>query len=289
MTYPSLAELLSSRSAELAKGPLAIVLAEDEVEIPSTVSRLLAVGFRDVILLIPEGTSLDAPVEGRVHVAAHAVHAEAAMAQAVNQVIDRLPGTWIHYCHNAEYLFYPFSDSRKVRELLTFHTEERREAMMTYVIDLYAGDLGQAPNGVSLSDAWFDRSGYYALTRKDPARDWEPKDRQVDVFGGLRRRFEEHMVWEKRRIDRISLFRAKPGLRLLPDFTLSDDEMNTYACAWHHNLTATVASFRAAKALCTNPGSRHAVKGFRWQNSLQFDWQGRQFLELGFMEPGQWF
>lgn len=289
MPYPSLADLLTAKAKDLAKGPLALVLVEDEFEVRSTLAHLLKIGFRDVILLSPPGVELAAETAARVHVASHDVHAEDALPNAVNAVIDRLPGTWIHYCYNAEYLYYPFSNTRNVRELLAFHTEERRAAMMTYVIDLYAGDLSTAPNGVSLTDTWFDQLGYYALERKDPANNWQPKERQIEVYGGLRRRFEEHVAWERRRIDRISLFRAKPGLRLLPDLTLSDDEMNTYACAWHHNLTAAVCSFRAAKALCTNPGSRHAVQGVRWRNSIPFEWNDRQLLEHGFIEPGQWF
>ena len=93
----------------------------------------------------------------------------------------------------------------------------------------------------------------------------------------------------KRRIDRISLFKAKPGVRLLPDFTLTDDEMNTSSCKWHHNLTAAICSFRTAKALRSNPGSRHAIPTFRWPNSVRFDWHSRQLMDLGLMEPGQWF
>jgi hypothetical protein len=87
----------------------------------------------------------------------------------------------------------------------------------------------------------------------------------------------------------MSLFRATPGLRLLPDFTLTDEEMNTFACPWHHNLTAAVCSFRTAKALRANPGSRHAVPTFRWHNSVPFDWHSQQLMDLGLMEPGQWF
>ena len=161
--------------------------------------------------------------------------------------------------------------------------------MLTYVIDLYAGDLAAHPDGVALDDAWLDRKGYYALARKDPGNDWQPRDRQLDLFGGLRWRFEEHIPYAKRRIDRISLFRAKPGLKLLPDFTLSDEEMNTHSCRWHHNLTAAVCSFRTAKALRTNPGSRHAIPTFRWPNSVRFDWNSQQLMDLGLMEPGQWF
>ena len=169
MRYPDLSALLDRKRAELGRGPLSIVLAEDEVELQSTLDHQLACGFRDVVLLAPEGVQVAPEIETRLHIVTHDVFAEGALVQAVNAVVARLPGTWLHYCHNAEYLFFPFCETRRVRELLTFHTEERREAMLTYVIDLYAGDLGQHANGVALDDAWLDRKGYYALARKDPA------------------------------------------------------------------------------------------------------------------------
>jgi hypothetical protein len=193
MRYPDLPALLDRKRAELGRGPLSIVLAEDEVELQSTLDHQLTCGFRDVVLLAPEGVQVTPEIETRLHIVTHDVFAEGALIQAVNAVAARLPGTWLHYCHNAEYLFFPFCETRRVRELLTFHTEERREAMLTYVIDLYAGDLGQHSNGVALDDAWLDRKGYYALARKDPANEWQPKDRQLDFFGGLRWRFEEHI------------------------------------------------------------------------------------------------
>jgi hypothetical protein len=289
MHHASIANLLSRASASLAIGPVAIVMAEDEVEIDSTLAHLLKTGFRDVVLLAPEGVTVAPEHAERVHVVIHDVFAEAALPNAVNTMMDNLAGAWVHCCYNAEYLFFPFCETRRIREMLTFHAEERRAAMLTYVVDLYAGDLASHPNAVNLQDAWLDRSGYYALARKDPTRNWEPKDRQMDFFGGLRWRFEEHVPWPRRKIDRISLFRARPGLRLAPDFTLNDDEMNTYACPWHHNLTAAVCSFRTAKALRTNPGSRHAIQSFRWHNSAPFQWHSQQLLDLGLIEPGQWF
>jgi hypothetical protein len=289
MRHPSLSALLDRRPTDLGKGPLSLVLAEDDVELHSTLAHQLKCGFRDVVLLAPEGVEITAEHEARVHVVSHDVFAEGALVEAVNAVIARLPGTWLHYCYNAEYLHFPFCETRRIREMLAFHAEERRDAILTYVIDLYAGDLGSAPGGVSLEDAWLDRKGYYALARKDPSNDWQPKDRQLDFFGGLRWRFEEHIPYPRRKIDRVSLFRAKPGVTLLPDFTLSDEEMNTYSCRWHNNLTAAVCSFRTAKALRTNPGSRHAIPTFRWPNSVKFDWHSQQLMDLGLMEPGQWF
>ena len=157
------------------------------------------------------------------------------------------------------------------------------------MVDLYAGDLGKHPNAVDLEYAYLDKSGYYALERQDQAQAWSPKDRQQDFFGGLRWRFEEHIPWEKRRIDRISLFRAKAELKIGNNHLLSDEEMNTYACPWHHNLTAAVCSFRTAKALKRNPGSTFDIPTFYWRNSVHFKWHSSQLLEFGLMEPGQWF
>jgi hypothetical protein len=289
MRHASLDALLDRKADALRKGPVAVVMAEDAVEVDSTLTHLLDSGFRDVVLLAPEGVEVSPAHEARVEIAVHDVFAESALPHAINAMMDRIAGAWVHCCYNAEYLFFPFRETRRIREMLTFHAEERRAAMLTSVFDLYAGDLTARPDAVSLQDAWLDASGYYALTRMDASKNWEPKDRQVDIFGGLRWRFEEHIPWDRRRIDRISLFRAEAGLRMAPDFTLSEEELNTYACPWHHNLTAAVCSFRTAKALRANPGSRHAIQTFRWRNSVPFRWHSQQLLDLGMIEPGQWF
>lgn len=289
MSYKDLETFIETAAKTLSKGPVAIVMAEDPVEIDSTLRHHLQTGFRTVVLLSPEEVALPPELDGRVHRVLHDVYAEAALPDAVNRINDAAPGVWIYYCYNAEYLFFPFCESRSVRDLLAFHAEERREAMLTYVVDLYANDLDRHGNAVSLEDAHLDRSGYYALTRKDPDRNWDAKERQMDFFGGLRWRFEEHIPAARRKIDRISIFKARKGLRLRPDFTFNDEEMNTFACPWHNNLTAAVCSFRTAKALRTNPGSRFDIPSFRWHNSVPFDWHSQQLMDLGLMEPGQWF
>ena len=173
-------------------------------------------------------------------------------------------------------------------ELLTFHTEERREAMLSYVVDLYAPDLGAAPDAVDLDKAMFDRTGYYALGRRTPDGS-SFEERQLDFHGGLRWRFEEHVPIDRRRLDRIALFRAQSGLRVTADHRFNEPEYNTYSCPWHHNLTCAIASFRVAKALVRNPVSRDRIDSFLWRNSTRFDWNGQQLMDLGLMEPGQWF
>ena len=289
MRYDGLESFLSDSPAALKPGPVALIFVEDDVEVGSTLRHHLKIGFPTVLVLAPPALELDEDLSDRVIRIDLGSIGPGVVPDTVNRVIAAAPGTWLYYCFNAEYLFFPFCETRSIGEMLAFHAEERRDAMLCYVIDLYAGDLAQAPNAVSLQDALLDKSGYYALARKDPDANWAPKDRQQDFFGGLRWRFEEHIPWERRKIDRIALFRAKPGLHLRNDHTLDDAEYNTYACPWHHNLTATICSFRTAKALKTNPGSRDAIGTFRWHNSTPFDWNSQQLLELGLMEPGQWF
>jgi len=289
MHHTTLSDFLMRAVPDLAKGPLAIILVEDEIEVATTLRHHIQSGFAEVLALMPSTMQLPADLQARVHRIDCDVTSEGAARDAINRIIAGVPGAWMYYCYNAEYLFFPFCETRTIGEMLAFHSEERRDAMLTYVVDLYADDLTQFPNAVSLDRAHLDRSGYYALARNDTAEPHHPKERQLDFFGGLRWRFEEHVPPTRRKIDRIALFRSKPGLTLRDDDTFSDEEYNTYACPWHNNLTATVCSFRAAKALKRNPGSSPDIDTFKWHNSERFDWHSRQLLDLGLMEPGQWF
>ncbi len=289
MHYTSVRDLCAKGTRHLAKGPVALIFAEDDVELGSTVRHHLSLGFASVITFLPPAFALPDDVAAKTARVDHDVLADSYVA-AVNSIIDAAPPrTWLYYCFNAEYLFFPFCETRSVGELLTFHAEERRDAMLAYVVDIYAGELDRHPSAVALDDAWLDKSGYYALARPDPTGDGRPKDRQLDFFGGLRWRYEEHVPTPRRNIDRIALSRTKPGLKLREGHVFSDEEYNTYACPWHHNLTAAIASFRAAKALKRNPGSTFGIPTFKWHNSVRFEWNSRQLLDLGLMEPGQWF
>lgn len=286
--YPSFDDFLT-QAPGLGKGPIALIFVEDEVEIPSTLRHHLDCGFKHVAALVPDAFSIPKDVADKIHRVPFDCTPHGAVSGAMNKIIAQVPqGAWLYYCYNAEYLFYPFCETRSVGEMLAFHAEERRDAMLAYVIDLYAGDLTTTPSAVSLEQAHLDKSGYYAQARNAPETG-HPRERQLDFFGGVRWRFEEHIPETSRKIDRISLFRAKPDLILQDNHTFNDQEYNTYACPWHHNLTAAVCSFRTAKALRRNPGSRFEINSFLWHNSTPFEWHSRQLLDLGLMEPGQWF
>lgn len=288
--FTSLDDLLKTGTDVLAKGPVACVFVEDETEIDTTLRHHVQCGFVSVIALMPDVFALadDVSETDNVHRVAFDCGPELAFVDAINKVVEAAPGVWLYYCFNAEYLFFPFCETRNIGEMLGFHTEEKRDAMLTYVIDLYADDLTEFPDAVSLDHAFLDRSGYYALARYDTASG-HPRERQLDFFGGLRWRYEEHIPARSRKIDRIALFKARPGLTLRSDHTFGDEEYNTYSCPWHHNLTAAICSFRTAKALKRNPGSTFEIGTFRWHNSTPFEWHSRQLLDLGLMEPGQWF
>ncbi|MEL6607424.1 MAG: hypothetical protein AAFO93_00805 [Pseudomonadota bacterium] len=287
MLHASVAEFIRAEPQALAKGPIAIVFIEDDAAVARTLDHCLTSGFRVVLAFSARGPEAAEEDNPNIHWIKWAKTAEAAMSSAVNAVIAAAPGQWIHYCYNAEFLMFPFCESRSVAEMIAFNVEERRDTVLTYVIDLYASDLHRHPDAVDLDGAFMDRSGYYALARTDR---WNNTlDRQMDFFGGLRWRFEEHVPKPRRRIDRVSIFKAKKGLLLSEDHTFNDAEYNTYACPWHHNLTAAVCSFRTAKALKRNPGSTYAIDTFRWHNSVPFEWKSEQLMNLGLMEPGQWF
>lgn len=286
--YQSLDAFLNDARQVLVKGPVAVILIEDDTEVASTLRHHVDCGFERVLAIMPDAFDLPKDVSSQVIRINHMVSRPEESRETLNRIIAQAPAVWMYYCFNGEYLFYPFCETRTIGEMLAFHTEERRDAMLTYVVDLYADDLNEMPDAVSLERAHLDRTGYYALARPDPATG-HPKERQLDFFGGLRWRYEEHIPETSRKIDRISLFLTKPGLELRADHTFNDEEYNTYACPWHNNLTAAICSFRTAKALKSNPGSAFQIETFKWHNTTPFEWHSRQLLDLGLMESGQWF
>ncbi len=287
MHYTSLSALTGDAKLKTTNGPVALILIEDDVEVARTIAHHAEAGFSHLIVFCARQMTLPDDLPSSLYRVDFDVTTDDALQVIANTMIKTLPGQWLYYCYNAEYLFYPFCEHRSVGEMLGFMSEERRDTVMTYLVDLYAKDLSAHPNAVDHQSAHFDKSGYYALAREDAQG--HALDRQVDVFGGLRWRFEEHIPKARRRTDRVSFFRAKPGLEMLADRSFNMAEYNTYSCPWHNNLSAAICSFRTAKALRRNPGSRNVISTFHWPQSEPFSWRSQQLLDLGLMEPGQWF
>ena len=261
---------------------MALVFVEDDIGVGSCIRHHARLGFRNILLLGAGNVDLPDDCEDLCH----KIDSDLSVPAAINKAIEAYPGRWLFYCYNAEYLHFPFCEDRSVEEFTTFINEERRHTSFTYVVDIYSDDLDISPFGYSLENAHLDKSGYYALTRY---RDGEIMERQLDVFGGLKWRYEEHFPYEKRRIDRIGLFQARKGLEMDGDNLFNDQEYNTFECPWHNSASSAVCSFRTAKYLKSNPGSTYEITTFKWDKSEKFHWNSRQLMDLGLMEPGQWF
>ena len=280
---PSLESFLkSSDFTDLAQGPIALIVVEDDIGVGACIRHHARLGFKNILLL--EATEYDLPADCQA--LCRRIDCDLPVNQAVNSVIDASPGRWIYYCYNAEFLHFPFCEDRNIQELITFIQEERRAACLSYVVDLYCDDLNVNPLGYSLEAAHLDSSGYYATPRRSNG---DFLDRQLNVYGGLKWRFEEHFSEPKRRIDRICLFEAKKGLKMGVDLLLNDPEYNTYECPWHNSTTVAVCSFRTAKYLKSNAGSTFEIESFNWPKTRKFHWNSQQLMDLGLMEPGQWF
>ena len=285
--FPTLTSYLNWAKGHAPKGPFAFIFAQDDIELTHTVAHHIKLGFPQTVVLADPPLARPADLPAETAFVRRAAKSSADISQEMNAIISALPRQWIYCCYNGEYLFYPFCESRSIGEIIAFTTEERRMTIPTTVVDLYAGNFRQSPDGVDVTNTSLDRLRYYEQIRQDAQN--VPLERQVNIFGGLRRRFEEHVPWEKRRLDRVALFQAVRGLKFQPDFTFNRPEFNTISCPWHHNVTAAVGSFRAAKSLRRNPGSRNAISSFQWPGSEQFKWHSQHLMDLGFMEPGQWF
>lgn len=267
--------------SRLPPGPVAVVLAEDGAEIASTVAHCRALGFAAVLLMRPAALAL--PPAAWLVQADGLCAGRAAAARLVTALQRPLAGRWMHVAFNAEYLFFPWCETRSVGDLCAFMEEERRASVHGMVIDLYPASLDAAPLGVDRDNACLDALGYYAFSRED-----EAGFPHAEIHGGLRWRFAEHLP-AGTRLDRPALHVARPGLAMDADLHLSEPELNAVSCPWHNNVTAAIASFRAAKALARNPASAAAIDGFAWEGTRRFTWTARELLDHGFMEAGQWF
>ena len=132
MQYAGIGEFREKAAAVLAKGPIALIFLEDQTEIDSTLRHHLKAGFRAVIALGDDELIIAEDLAPRIHRIRFDVHQDDAIPYAVNRLAALAPaGTWLYYCYNAEYLFFPFCETRNVMDLVTFQTEERRASILT--------------------------------------------------------------------------------------------------------------------------------------------------------------
>ncbi|MEM7745123.1 MAG: hypothetical protein AAF409_15570 [Pseudomonadota bacterium] len=261
----------------LPPGPLAILLCESAVHAASSVRRLADLGASMVITL---GETGPMPTTACPVLRIREMPDRNVAASQVNQLIDGLAGRWLLWQWNAEYFFFPFCETRKLADLTAFLSDERRRGLYTYALDLYAPDMPAPDSDPTGLELWFDSSGYHAFP---------DANQDLTVYGGLGWRFQEITPNDMAQIGRTSLFRAERGIHLDPNLTFLEPDYRAVSCQWHHNPTGALMTLRRARRVLAHPEFPPLRDRLLWQGSTRFDWHSGQLLELGMIEPGQWF
>lgn len=271
--------LASGEARRIPEGVVGIVLADGAEAAAPGAARLLGLGAV-AVLVVGSPPDPDALAErGVVRIAAELADAPA-RADALNALFAALAGRWLVWHHAGEFVFFPFCETRTLGDIAAFLDSERRRVLYTYAFDLYANVLpepGEDPRGAEL---FIDRIGYYAFPGAEGA---------LEVYGGLGWRFEELLGNRQRAIGRPALLRPRRGERIGADLRFAEPALDTVSCPWHHNPTGAVVGLRTARRLFRQPGFGAVRPKLIWRGSTPFAWTSRQLLELGLIEPGQWF
>lgn len=276
MTFDSVSAFIKARP-KLPGGVIAVLLCETPMQVVASAQRLETQGA-SVILAI--GATADLPELGIPIVRIAELPTQRSAWLMLNALIDALADRWLLWLWNGEFFVFPFGETRTLNDLTAFLSDERRRSIFTYALDLYANDLPAANADPQSHILHFDRIGYHAF----------PKEEQVlRIYGGLGWRFAEFTPKEQHQIGRISLFRATKGVWMDRKYLFDDPEYGSVQCKWHHNPTAAMMTLRRARRIVAHPQFFEVRGKLTWAGTQRFDWTSQQLLELGMIEPGQWF
>ena len=279
-------KLLARRLAEhnIAE-PIAVILAEDCFGLNQTMAHLTGLGFSQIVVLSDKPESIEQAALHDSAIIGVVFDPLPSVEMLMNSIIPILKNRWLHFCYNGEFLFFPYSEHRSVSDVIAFSQEERRNSIFGYTIDLYHDQFPTSTDSIDRENVFFDSAGYFGESSTGPTE----VGQIVNVFGGLRWRYSQHLLHNRANINRVCLFKAVSDLNMTEDGNFNLPEYNTISSGWHRSVTMAVMSFRAAKALATNPLSKTEAASLRWKMSERFDWTSRQLMEAGFIETGQWF
>lgn len=270
------ARAFANARPDLPSGPVAVVLCESPRQANTTVARVAEQGA-GAIIVVGDAGEVDTGKAALVRIAEDpGRHAY----RVLNAVLTALTDRWVLWMWGGEYLVFPFCETRTLSELTSFLQDERRKVMCTYTLDLYGIDMprpGQAPWQADLS---FDRIGY---------QPFPDGDNGLNLYGGLAWRFEELSPGDMHQLTRPSLVRVQRGATLDRNWRFNDPDLDSVSCPWHHSPTGAIMSLRRTWRIMAHAGFTDVAGDLMWQGSTRFDWTSRQLLELGMIEPGQWF
>ena len=276
MSYPTVQALTQARP-QIPGEAVAILICDSPLHAEASARRLARQGVGSIVALGCDWEFAEIGVP--VFAVAERV-SDARMREQINPLIDHLHGRWVVWLWNGEFFVFPFGETRLIGDLTAFLSDERRQSLFCYAFDLYARDLPGSEQAPELAELCFDAEGYHAFPKED---------QQLRVFGGLGWRFQELLPETMRQIGRTTLFRAERGVHLERGMVFGDPVYASVSCPWHNNPTGAVMSLRRTRQIMAHPNFPPLRERLVWRGTERFRWTSEQLLELGMIEPGQWF
>ncbi len=277
MNHPSIASFAKKRT-DLPAGVVTVLLCESALHLDATAAHAVRQGTSAIIALGRAAAALGDQGVPLIRIAEEP--GDRNIPDLIPALMDALDGRWVLWLWNGEFFHYPFCETRTLGDLAEFLDSERRKQIYTYTLDLYADPMPSPEAQLSDSNMHFDRIGYYAFP---------DQDQTLKVYGALGWRFEEIAPRWMRQIGRASLVRAERGMAMTEDLHFTDPAFSSVSCPWHRSPTAAMMSLRSARRITAHPAFAAQRDSLIWHGSVPFEWTSRQLLDLGMIEPGQWF
>ena len=107
MDYASLDDFFKSGKHHLQKGPIALIFAEDDVELASTILHHSKLGFTKIIIFTKAMPTLPSEFKNNLV----SVYVDLFNSPEISVIINKInilaSSQWVYFCYNAECLFFP--------------------------------------------------------------------------------------------------------------------------------------------------------------------------------------
>lgn len=277
MDHPTIAHFAKAKP-RLPNGVVTVLLCESALHLRATADHAVRHGTTAIVAIGTASVALGDPGVPVIRIGEDPGDRNA--PALISAAMEALEGRWVLWLWNGEFFHFPFCETRALGDLTEFLESERRKLIYTYTLDLYADPMPGAESAPQNVPMHFDRIGYYAFPEQDQT---------LRVYGSLCWRFEEIAPKWMRQIGRASLVKAERDMRLGPDLHFDDPAFASVSCPWHRSPTAAMMSLRSARRITSHPDFAMRRDSLIWHGSVPFEWTSRQLLDLGMIEPGQWF
>ena len=295
MNFDNLDQFANVPPGQFGKGPAALVIAEDRVEVASSVDSRAVAGVQATSsCLAPPEIEIPPFAEGtkaELHIIRGRSRAPGATQAAMNILIDKMPGAWLHYCYNGEYLFFPFCEDRSVGE--NGHMGDGGTAQRDPDLCHRPVRAGSARPTQTRYRSTPPFSTVRATTPEGrPRRERQPARKATEL---LRRPAlavpKKHVAKPKRKIDRIrASSRRNRGCACAKDphaERRGDEHLCLPVAPFADGGDLFVPSGQGAAAPIRDRDTTSPISA--GTSRRKFHWSSMQLMELGLMEPGQWF